>query len=169
MAGEFIVGNYTATWNALACGELTNQGFQLSHRFFKRPITGDSRGQTVQNRIYQGRETFIRMTMIEFIAAAVASLIEPYATVVGTRHTLGVVGTLDVGYTGVTGKSKSLILTVVSGTPASDKAAPTSMTFPLSIISDQAIQLLYANDLREVPVQMDLYPDVTTGVFGTET
>lgn len=167
MSGTFVAGAYTATYNAKASGQAA-QGYRISHSFFKRLVTGDLGGDTPQDGIYRGREQFISYELIEAVSAAIPDLVDPYASTLGTPHTMGVIGTLDVGYSGFTGKAKQLILTAVTGSSADD-SGPATITFPLSIIAETfPVDVLYAPDLRQVPIRQRIYPN-ESGVFGTET
>jgi len=160
-----VAGAYTCTYNGLACGQ-TEQGFRLSHSFFKRIITGDAMAQTPQDAVYQGAEMNLAMNLIEFKAAAAYTIMWPYGAYLQT----GVVGRLD----GVSGLTKQIVLTAVAGTPAS--AAPASMTFPETILSEGfPVELLLAPDLRIVPLRMRIYPYSATNqydgsaIFGIKT
>jgi len=156
----FLAGRYTATWNSLALGQ-TADGFRLSHSFFKRLITGDAFAQAPQDGIYQGAEVFIAGRLIAYDTAAMPTIMWPYAA---TFLDMGVIGRTDVGGS----VAKSLILTAVAGTPSA--AAPASLTLPLSILAEGfPVELLFAPDLREVPLRQRVYPNGTTGVFGTQT
>lgn len=157
---SFIAGRYTATWNSLALGQ-TAEGFRLSHQFFKRLITGDAFAQAPQDAVYQGAEVTSQCRLIEYDAAAVQTLSWPYNA---TKWVNGTVGRTDVGSSLV----KSLVLTAVSGTPAA--ATPATWTSLLSILQEGfPVELLFAPDLREVPIRMRHYPNSSTGVFATET
>lgn len=155
---SFIAGQYTATWNSLALGQ-TADGFRLSHSFFKRLITGDSYAQAPQDGIYQGAECFLACRLIAYNSAALPTVMWPYAS---TFLDMGVIGVTDVGST----KAKSLVLTAIAGTPAA--AAPATLTLTLAILAEGfPVELLFAPDLREVPLRMRVYP--SSGVFGTQT
>ena len=155
----FIAGQYTATWNALALGQ-TADGYRLSHQFFKRLITGDAFAQSPQDAVYQGAEVTLSARLIEYNAAAVQTLKWPYSA---TPWTMGVIGRLDVG----SAIAKSLVLTAIAGTPAA--ATPATITALLSILQEGfPVEVLFAPDLREVPLRMRIYPS-TQGVFATET
>lgn len=156
---SFIAGRYTATWNALAIG-ITADGLRLNHKFFKRLITGDNFAEAPQDAVYRGAEMFIGWTGIQYDAAALPTIMWPYAA---TLYDMGVIGTTDVG----SSKAKSLILTAVAGTPAA--AAPATATFLTSILAEGfPVELLFAPDLREVPLRLRIYPN-SSGVFGTQT
>lgn len=156
----FLAGRYTATFNSLACGQ-TADGWRPSHQFFKRLITGDAWAQAPQDAVYQGAEFLIGGRLIEYDAAAVASAMWPYNA---TKWTMGVVGRTDVGSSLV----KSLVLTAVAGTPAA--STPATLTIPRAILQEGfPVELLFAPDLREVPLRFRAYPDSSTGVFATET
>jgi len=155
----FIAGRYTATWNSLALGQ-TADGFRSSHSIFKRLITGDAFAQAPQDAIYQGAEVFMAGRLIQYDAAAMPTIMWPYAS---TFLDMGIIGRADVG----TSLAKSLILTAISGTPAA--AAPATLTLPNSILAEGfPIELLFAPDLREVPLRMRVYPN-SSGIFGTQT
>lgn len=155
----FIAGRYTATWNALACGQ-TADGLRLNWSFFKQLITGDAWAQTPQDAVYQGMEMSLAMRLIEYDSAAVATIANPYASV----HTIGLVGRCDVAST----LAKQIVMTDVDGTTAATK--PATITIPLTAIKEGfPIELLYAPALREVPIQLRCYPNQSTGVFATET
>lgn len=165
--GDFIAGGYTATYNAKALGQ-TAEGFFLSHEFFKRIITGDAGGDAPQDAIYRGRAQFVETELLEAIAAGIADLVEPYAATRGTPLTMGVIGQQDVGRSGCVGRAASLVLTAIAGTCAA--ATPASITMPLSMLAENyPVRVLYGPDLRRIPIRIRVYPNISTGVFGTVT
>jgi hypothetical protein len=156
---SFVVGQFTATWNALAVGQ-TADGFKLNWKFFKRLITGDNFAQTPQDGIHQGAEMFIGFTCVAYDAAGVQTMMWPYSA---TRWDMGVIGRTDVGST----LAKTLLLTAVAGTPAA--ALPATQTFTNAILAEGfPVEILFAPDLREVPLRMRIYPS-NSGVFSTQT
>lgn len=155
----FIAGRYTATWNALALGQ-TAEGFRMSHSFFKRLITGDAYAEAPQDGIYRGAELFMAMNLIAYDSAGIPTVMWPYAA---TFLDMGVIGRTDVGST----IAKSLILTALAGTPAA--TSPATLTLPNAILAEGfPVELLFAPDLREVPLRQRIYPS-SNGVFGTQT
>jgi hypothetical protein len=155
---SFIAGRYTATWNSLALGQ-TAEGLRLSHQFFKRLITGDAYAESPQDAVYRGAEVTAAFRLIEYDAAALPTIMWPYSA---TFLSMGVIGRTDVG----SAIAKSLILTAMAGTPAA--ATPASLTLPQSILQEGfPVEILFAPDLREVPLRMRVYP--VNGVFGTQT
>lgn len=155
----FIAGAYTATYNALALGQ-TADGFRLSHQFFKRLITGDSFAEAPQDAVYRGAMMQIGYSLIAYDAAAVQLAMWPYNA---TIFDMGVVGRLDVGGS----LAKALVLTAVSGTSAATK--PATSTFSNAILMEGfPVEILFAPDLREVPIRQRIYPS-SSGVFGTQT
>lgn len=155
----FIAGQFTATWNALAIGQ-TADGFKLNWKFFKRLITGDNMAQTPQDAVYQGAEMFIGYTCISYDAAAVQTVMWPYSA---TRWDMGVIGRTDVG----SAIAKSLVLTAVAGTPAA--TLPATQTFLTAVLAEGfPVEILFAPDLREVPIRQRIYPSAA-GVFSTQT
>lgn len=154
----FISGGYTAVWNSLAIGQ-TAEGYKLRHQIFKRLIKGDSYAEAPQDAVYRGAELALELRMIEFTAAAAQTIKWPYSA---TKWQIGTVGTLDVG----SSLAKSLVLTAVSGTPSA--ATPATATFALSILHESfPVEILYAPDLREIPLLMRVYP--SNGLLGVET
>ena len=153
----FICGRYTATLASNALGQ-TADGFRLTHQLFKRPITGDALARTVQDRIVQGGEMSIACRLIEYNAAGAQNAFWPLS---GTIFDLGVIGRLD------TAIADSLVLTAPAGTPAA--AAPATLTFLLTTLAeDFPVELLFAPDLREVPLRLGILPN-SSGIFGTQT
>jgi hypothetical protein len=156
----FISGPYTATFDASALGQV-EVGWTLRHSTFQRLITGHNFAQTPQDAIFQGMQMFIDYRLIEYNAAGVLKAMWPF----GTTH-LNVatpVGAQAVG----SSKIKQLILTAVAGTPAA--TVPATLTLPRCILAEGFnVELLYAPDLRIVPISQRVFPD-SSGVFGTET
>ena len=154
---SFICGRFTATLNAQALGQ-TADGFRITHQLFKRPITGDALARTVQDRIIQGAELFVGCRLIEYNAAGVLNAFWPLAA---TIYDMGVIGRLDSGI------ADSLVLTALAGTPAA--TVPATATFLLTTLAeDFPVELLFAPDLREVPLRLAVLPN-SSGVFGTQT
>lgn len=156
---SFISGGYSVTWNAATVGQIAN-GIRISHEFFKRMITGDAYAETPQDGVYRGGQMFAEMTLLEYNATSAQLAFWPYSA---TIFTLGTVGRLDVA----SSLAKSLVLTAVAGTPAA--AAPATQTHLTTILREGfPVELLFAPDLREVPLNMRIYPN-SSGVFGTQT
>lgn len=154
---SFIAGPYTATYKQLALGQ-TADGFRLTHSFFKRLITGDSYAQSPQDDVYQGAEMFCQFRLIEYNAAGTKAAMWPY----GTYLTMGTVGRVSKQQ----GLAGSLVLTALAGTPAA--GTPATLTFSYAILAEGfPVDLLFAPDLREVPLRMRVYP--SSGIFGVET
>jgi len=155
---SFIAGPYTATYDALALGQ-SQDGWRLTDNFFKQLVLGDKYAQAPQDAVYQGAEVLLAFTLIEYDAAAVQSAMWPYNA---TLYINGQVGRTDVG----SAIAKQIIFTSVVGTPAA--ALPATATFPLSIIAENfPKEILYAPALRTIPMRMRVYPNQSTGSFGT--
>lgn len=156
---SFLSGRYSATWNSLALGQ-TADGIRLIHQLFKRLITGDAMAETPQDAVLRGAEMAIAFRLIEYDAAAVQTLKWPLSA---TKWNMGVIGRTDVG----SAVALSLVLTAVAGTPAA--TTPATATFLTSVLHENfPVEVLFAPDLREVPIRMRVYPN-SSGVFGTET
>ena len=154
----FIAGRYTATWNALATGQVAD-GFRLTPQIFMRNITGDAGGDAVQDAVYRGMGIEIGFTIIEYDGAAVQTLIWPASA---TIYDMGVLGRLAVAGS----MAKQLILTRVS---SSTTATPASLTLPATMLKENyPVNLLMGNDLKEVPLMLRVFPN-SSGVYGTQT
>jgi len=154
----FIAGRYTATFNSLALGQ-TADGYRLSFQAFKRLVTGDMYAESPQDAIFRGMEMFLAYRLVEYDAAGVESVFWPWDS---TIWSMGEVGRMDVASSLV----KSMVLTAVSGTPAA--TSPATFTASKTCLAEGfPVELLYAPDLREVPIRQRIYP--TSGVFATET
>ena len=168
--GQFVAGAYSATYNGKSLGQAA-EGFRLSHQFYKKLVQGDSGGEAAQDGIYRGADVFVAYTLIEANAAGVADLKWPYSNSVGTPLELGQIGAMDVcgaGGGSPVPKAKPLVLTAVTGTPAYT-GGPVSITLPLSVLAEgYPVEILLAPDLKEVPVRQRVYPNMSTGLFGTE-
>lgn len=171
MTANFVAGGYTATYNAKALGQAA-EGFRLDHRFYKRLVTGDAEGDTVQDSIYRGREQRFSCRLIEALEAGIPDLTEPYSSPRGTVGTQGTIGVMDIrndGGVSPTALALSLVMTAVAGTSAAEDG-PATITMPLTqLLEDFPVEVLYAPDLREVPIQCRVFPNVSTGVFYTVT
>lgn len=155
---SFIAGGYTATWNTAALGQAA-AGYRLSHEVFRRLVRGDTYAESPQDGIYRGAEVSLAFTMIEYDAAGLQAIKWPYSA---SKWTLGTVGRTDVGGS----LAKSLVLTAIAGTPAA--TVPATLTLTLSILHENfPVEVLFAPDLREIPLRMRVYP--SSGVFGVET
>jgi hypothetical protein len=156
---SFVAGQYTVTWSGSSLGQIAN-GIRVKHEFFKKMITGDNFAETPQDGIFRGGQMFASMTLLEYNATGAQLAFWPYSA---TIFTMGVIGRLDVG----AALAKSLVLTAIAGTSAA--AAPATQTHLTSILREGfPVELLYAPDLREVPLEMRIYPN-SSGVFGTQT
>lgn len=154
----FIAGRYSATYNGSALGQ-TEDGIRLIHSVFKRLITGDAGGQTPQNAVYQGMEAFVQYTLLEYNAAGAAAALWPYGS--GYLNASAMIGTLDSAH------AKQLVLTAVAGTPAAN--TPATITLPNVILAEGfPVEILFAPDLRTVPIRQRIYPDSSMR-FGTLT
>ena len=168
---EFVAGAYTATYNAKALGQ-TADGYRFSFEVFKRIVTGDLGAQTPQDSIYQGMAMFLAARLIEADKAGILDLVHPYADTIGTPWALGKIGLLDVRGQGTgspTVRAKQVVLTAVTGTTAANDMQAT-MTMPLAILAENfPVEVLLAPDLREVPIRLRIYPNMSTLLFGSQT
>lgn len=156
----FIAGRYTATLAASSLGQ-TAKGIKTSHSFSKRLVTGDAGGDTKQDAVYRGSaDVLADMILLEYNAAAARAAFWPYAS---TFLDLGIIGRMDVA----SNIAAALVLTAIAGTTAA--ATPASMTLTYAILMENfPVELLFAPDLREVPLKLRLYPNASN-VYGSTT
>lgn len=166
----FIAGGYTLTYNAKALGQLAD-GLRIVRTIFKRTVTGDLRGDTPQDGVYRGQDVQLAFTLMEANAAGVGDLEWPYSGTIGTAWDHGLVGLLDIrgqGSGSPVNRAKQLIATAVTGTSANNDG-PTSLTMPYTIINENfPIDILYAPDLKEIPMRMRNYVNPSTAVFAVQ-
>lgn len=157
----FIAGRYASQFGGSSLGQ-TAEGIKLAHKFFTREVKGDAGAETVQDEIYRGGEVMLDTRLIEFNAAGAQSAFWPWAA---SFLDLGVIGRLAVGG----GIAKQIILTAVAGT----NATPLAITLPYCLLAAGfPVELLFAPDLREVPLKMRVFPGGsysggTLGNFGS--
>ena len=167
----FIAGAYTVTYNAKALGQ-TADGIRMTYEVFKREITGDAGGDTVQDAVYRGARRGCSFRCMEANAAGLYDLLYPYSATAGNEWELGVIGLLDVrGQGGVSAaaRAKQVVFTAVAGTSAANDG-PATVTIPLAILAQRfPVEVLMAPDLREVPIRLDFYPNMSTGLWGSST
>ena len=152
----------------------TREGIRLSHQFFKRLITGDLRADTPQDAVYRGIEMLASLILLEYEAAAVQDAMFPYSA--AGALAVNAVGLFDVQ----NAIAKQVVMTAVitSSTPtgvsgtvgSTNDPVPATRTLPLCVLQENfPVELLFAPDLREVPLRLRVYPNASTGVFGTDT
>lgn len=154
---SFIAGQYTATLGGSTLGQI-NGGQTIEHTVFKRIITGDNHAKAAQDAVYQGEDVFIQYLLMEYNATSARAAFWPYGS---TYLTGGIRGRLDSAI------YASLVLTALAGTPAA--AAPATITCAKTILAEGfPVGILFAPDLREVPVRQRIYPN-DSYVYGTLT
>jgi len=151
----FIAGKYDVTYGGNTVGQI-GDGITTEHFVNKRLITGDNEGATPQDGVYRGHEFFMEFTLLEYDATASADVFTPYAAF-GAQ---GVIGRLDVA----SGIAKQLVMTAIAGTTAAN--SPTTVTADLAILAEGfPVRMLFAPDLRDIPIRMRLYPTAVSREF----
>jgi len=169
--GNFIAGGYTVTYNAKALGQMAD-GFRFSYEVFKRIITGHLGGDTPQDAVYRGQQRTSQFRLIEANSAGINDLLYQFSATIGSEWELGTIGLMDVRGNGggsPTVRAKQLVLTAITGTSAANDAAAT-MTIPYSALHPNfPVEVLLAPDLKEVPIRLIHYPNMSTGLYGSST
>ena len=173
----FIAGQYSAIYqppggSPLNIGQ-TAVGLTIEHVAAMRHVTGDAYAETVQDSIFRGMNMFAQYTLIEYNAAGSAAVMWPFGP---TYMNQGIVGRLGLGpIAGVPAMNGNLNMTAVAGTPAALQASPAAMTFGgggasgggVLLADGFPVGLLFAPDLREIPIRQRIYP--VGGIFGAMT
>lgn len=162
---DFIAGHYTATWNAIALGQLKpDEGLRSSTQDMAEEVKGDALGQTTQDLIYMGSEHSIAFTLIEYAKGVTAKVFHPWTSTAGQ---LGPVGSMAA-----CGEfAKPLVMTAVGGTAYSE-GAPASRTYRLTILAPGfPVDIAFKPGLREMPIRLKALPKLNVSVyeFYTET
>jgi hypothetical protein len=149
----FIAGSYTATYAGLQLGRLED-GIYVESDMSTEPIVGDSLGDTIQDGVYRGGNTYISFVLLEFNLPAARFLYWPQSAAWGNLGIMGVL--LSTMYS-------SLVMTAVAGTTAT----PATITFPLcGLAPGFPVRTLHANRLKRVPLRLLALPviDSSTGL-----
>jgi len=150
----FIAGGSTGLYAGLALGQIAS-GWIIEHTVSKRLITGDAEARSPQDAVFRGHNVFIEFTLMEYDAAGASNAFSPYAGAFGSQ---GTVGSLDDASNLV----QILVLTAIGNTTAT--TAPATLTAAKAILAEGfPVRMLFAPDLREIPIRMQLFPN--SGVF----
>lgn len=159
--GVWTPGEFTMTYNAVACGMATSGGKNLRFRTHERQIKDTDRyGDTRIDGIYRGIDAYLVVTFKEW-NAAVRSLIWPWsvpATPVFDGK-LGLIGQVAFDV------AKAIVLTPVALTPAAVLTGQTFTASKAKLAPENDINILMGPDERDVPVIFDLLPYDDAGVI----
>ena len=157
----FLSGAYTVQYGGATIGQI-NGGQVIEHFVNKQLVTGDNRGLTPQDSVFQGEEVFMEMQLMEYDQAQAKVAFWPYAAQYGQA---GIVGTLDV----VSALTKIIVLTAVAGTPAAAAGDPATLTAGREILAEGfPVRILFGPNTREVALRFRLYPQLN-GFFFDQT
>ncbi len=168
-----VAGAYRSTWNGLDLGLVSVDGHQLRIRTTAIPITADITGETIVDMIHTGVLPTMTMTLQNWNAQAIESLIWWH----GTGRGLGAYkwGSSDGVGLKMFDFAKPLVLTAChssagAATPSNPTIDPISMTFYKTILApDQDIEVLLSHRPRFLTVTLQILPVtiVTTTVEGS--
>ena len=159
--GTFIAGRYTGIYASSDLGIL-EEGWRLRWQWLKEMIEKtDAYGDTPIDAIFRGCSVWIGGIFKE-INVGVYKAVSRYNdwTPTGTpsfdlfNATTGPIGTLD------TSKVVTLVLSVVTGTPAA--STPASLTAAAAIQDTDQIEQMWGPTHRKTPFNFRLYPYVST-------
>jgi hypothetical protein len=150
----FIAGTFGVSYDAATIG-ITSGGITIEHYVNKQLITGDNKGLTPQDAVYQGEEVFVQFTCIEADNAKLKLAMWPYETATGLGK-LGVIGRTDVG----SAIFKALVLSSTAATPAA--AQPATFTAERAILAEGfPVAMVFGPSLRDIPLRFRLYPNAS--------
>jgi hypothetical protein len=168
----FISGAYTMTYAGSTVGQIST-GITIDHNFFKQLITGDNGGDTPQDAVFRGGTVFIQFNLMEYDATSARACFWPYGS---TYLTVSEdIGKLDYAQNGTQSAiAAQIVMTVIANTPADLDNAPNTVTIPTAILAEGFnASLLFAPELRVIPIRMRAYPSQSAAganlVFGTLT
>ncbi|WP_020474929.1 hypothetical protein [Zavarzinella formosa] len=151
----FIAGKYDGTYDAVAVG-ITDQGFELEQNSSAEMIEeSDAYGATLIDWIYRGGSVNLQFLCKAYKAGSITPFwpwgaLGVHSTVVAPISRLA----SDV--------ATAVVLTATADTPA--ETAPASLTGSLAILAPNSpAKLLFNSKLRQVPVRLQLLPDVDDG------
>lgn len=82
-------GAYTATWNALAVGQVRPGGYKKRYGYESKPIFFDSVGMNAVDMLFGGIHMFVDFVCMDYNAAAINKLRWPFHNLVGTSPVSG--------------------------------------------------------------------------------
>src|SRR5262245_58723339 len=142
---ELIVGAYATTYDSIALGIFQGEeGYptlrQIPH---SKPINStDKYVKSKIDSIEQGVDYQFRGTLMEYPKALAAGVLYPFATFGKQPKPRGTLKYLH---------ARALVLTAIGGTTATN--SPATLTAMKAVYADEhTIELIYAPDLRAVPV-----------------
>lgn len=151
----FIAGAYSAVYNSLSIGQLS-EGITIHTVTYKEIITGDNLARGAQDAVFQGTDVTSDFTLMEWNLAGAKAVFWPYGT--GTFLTNSIVGRLDVQQS----LAKSLVLTAYAGPPAATLGGATVTLGSSMIHEDFPVDHILRSAHRKVPIRMRHYPDSAT-------
>lgn len=169
-----VAGPYLASWNGLALGQITTDGYELSWQNSSYAVTSDMTGEgTVTDQIYNGTSVQISFTLQHWNAYGVEALVWwmgmggaykykfGHVAGMGMRHwdaakalllescLLGTSGTMG----GAAGTSSKAELAVASNID------PLDIVFPKALLSNaRAVSFLLSSRPRYIPITLDIFP-----------
>lgn len=150
MAGKYVAGHYTATWNGSDIGS-TEDGYHIRARQHEQGVKDDAFGEADADAVDAGTDYEIEFTSIEWtlIKAALAARGASGATLGDVNAQVGIL---------LSTLGKSLVLTPASGTSAAASGNTLTATKAV-IVGDYSWNDSY--QYRKIPATFHLYPDVS--------
>lgn len=147
-----VSGAYSATWNALAIGELALGGWKHRYSYLQKEVNFDAVGLTPVDTLFTGLVMVVDFVAMQYNKDAILTMTWPWnlAAVTATR------GTVKPAGFSMWDAAKPLVFTACCGTNAN----PILITFPKAIIAPNfEIVLDHASTQEKmVPLRMIIFP-----------
>lgn len=163
-------GVFSATWNAVALGITSSDGFKLKYKQSRIAVNDTNLyGDTLVDGIYRGLTGVQMLVTLKEWNAAIQTMIWPH----GAASPAAMDGVLGTVGKRISDFALPLVLTAAAGTPAaalSHGGVATANTFTagMATLSDQNdIEMLFGAVQTDIPVLLDLllYDDSGTKRF----
>ena len=153
-----VSGAYSATWNALAVGNVALGGFKLRYSYLQKEINFDAVGLTPVDMLYTGMIMMIDFVCMQFNSAAIRTMAWPVDDGTGGRGRV-----LPAGFS-IWEAAKPFIMTACneSLTPSNN---PRTMTFMKTFLAPnfEVIQDHSGVQERVVPMRLVVLPCAYSG------
>lgn len=156
--GTYVAGRYSGTYDSVDVGH-TADGYTLDQQFKAELLDQtDAHAESLIDGVYRGGECTLAWRSKEYKAGSLGALVN-MGGVIGVISTT----TLPVGRL-LSAMAKAMVLTATANTPAA--AAPATLTAPGGILApNYPVSLLFDSRLREVPIRLQLLPELATGTL----
>jgi hypothetical protein len=143
---DIVISSYSATWNALAVGNVAKGGFKKRYNYSRRDVLFDAVGDTPVDMLFTGLNMFVDFGVMQYNKEAIATMTWPWDVIRGTVPNAG--------------KSLWLMAKPFVLTACDADANPTSITFIKTIIAPDfdTIHNYSGTEERMIPMRLIVLP-----------